>query len=350
MTTLARTGAATEPSPVVATIRPAPRRSRLDDMIRLGRAVADLFPSGRTPHTTRVGVEQEHLSFDTRTGGAVDIERVRRALAGTSLASGVAFEPGGQVELNLPCASTLAELEAAFATAVAELRTRCLAAGVRLEAAPVDARPIDEIPLQLRTPRYLAMQEHFDRIGPAGRRMMRQTAGTQVCLDWWPGRAGLEQWQLLLLAGPFLAAVLNRSSGPDSRLATWLSADPGRTGFDDRLLRGDDPVAAYADFAAGATAFVDDHLTTLFPPVRPRGRYLEVRFLDALPDDRVVSVAGLFATLLYDDERRRQALDLVAPEQHRLAEHWRTAALAPDELADLGHALLDETPAVVGAA
>lgn len=302
-------------------------------MNAVGRAVTALFPASRTPRSTRVGIEQELLAFDASTGAAVDIDRVRRAVAGTPLAGGVAFEPGGQVELNLPCAPGLAELELSFGTAVSELRRRCADADVRLEASPVDPRPLDQLPLQLRSERYLAMQAHFDRIGPAGRRMMRQTAGTQVCLDWWPGRAGLEQWRLLLLAGPFLAAALNHSP----RLATWLDVDPARTGFDDRLLHGDDPVAAYARFAAGATAFVPaaDHLSTLFPPVRPRGRYLEVRFLDAQPDHRVVPVAALLADLLYDDDRRRRTLARLESEQSRLAEHWRTAALAPHEIAEV---------------
>ncbi len=68
----------------------------------LRRAAAALFPTCGRPRTTRVGVEQELLSFDTRTGDAVDIERVRRAVEGTPLARAIAFEPGGQVELNLP--------------------------------------------------------------------------------------------------------------------------------------------------------------------------------------------------------------------------------------------------------
>ena len=305
------------------------------------------------PHqvrSTRVGIEHELLAFDAVTGDSVAIERVRRALAGTPLARGVAFEPGGQVELNQPCAPCPAALGPEFLAGVGELRRRCADAGVLLEAEPVDPRPLDRVPLRLTSPRYLAMQAHFDRIGPAGRRMMRQTAGTQICLDWWPGAAGLEQWRLLLLAGPFLAAALNRSFGPNSRLATWLAVDPDRTGFDDRLLRGD-PDAAYASFARGAARFVSpaEHLSTLFPPVRPRGHYLEIRFLDVQPDERVPEVATLLADLLYDDERRRRALDLVAPEQPRLAEHWRSAALAPDGLADLGHALLAR-PALVGAA
>ncbi|HWM72596.1 MAG TPA: glutamate-cysteine ligase family protein [Nocardioides sp.] len=318
-----------------------------------GSAVAGLFPTPAQPRSTRVGVEQELLAFDAATGAAVDIERVRRAVARTPLAGGIAFEPGGQVELNLPCAPGPLELDRCFRTTVSELRRRCADAGVRLDAAPVDPRPLDRVPLQLLSERYLAMQEHFDRISPAGRRMMRQTAGTQVCLDWWPGRAGFEQWRVLLLAGPFLAAALSRSAGPDSRLATWLAVDPDRTGFDDRLLNGEDPVAAYTAFAAGAARFVPigQHLSTLFPPVRPRGRYLEVRFLDGQPDHLVGRIAGLLADLLYDDDRRRHVLALVAPKQHRLADLWHTAARTPDVIADLGHELLgDASVALAGAA
>jgi glutamate--cysteine ligase len=172
------------------------------------------------------------------------------------------------------------------------------------------------------------MQAHFDTIGPAGRRMMRCTASTQVCLDWWPGRAGLEQWRLLNLAGPFLAAAYARSTGPDSRLATWLAVDPDRTAFDDRLLRGADPVAAYADFARGATAFTapDEHLSTLFPPVRPRGRYLEVRFLDVQPEEHLPEVVGTLTRLMYDDAVRRRMLAELEPEAASLDELWRAAA------------------------
>jgi len=120
------------------------------------------------------------------------------------------------------------------------------------------------------------------------------------------GQAGIEQWRVLNLAGPFLAARFNRSD----RLATWLEVDPARTAFDDRLLHGD-PVASYTAFAAGATVFVDGpagHLSTLFPPVRPRGTYLEVRFLDALPPQDVERAIAVLQNLMYDDVRRRDVL------------------------------------------
>jgi gamma-glutamylcysteine synthetase len=310
----------------------------------LRACVEPLFVRG-VRRTTRVAVEHELITMDQHTGGAVALERVRTATAGAGYARYLGFEPGGQVELSLPCAAGPAELAAALRTSVAALRSDCAAAGIRLEATPVDARPVEALPLQLTTSRYLAMERHLDTIGPAGRRMMRATASTQVCLDWWPGAAGAEQWRLLLLAGPFLAAAFARSAGPDSRLATWLAVDPARTAFDDRLLHGNDPVAAYADLAAGATVFVDggieQHLTTLFPPVRPRGRYLEVRFLDVQPELEVGPLVTVLATLLYDDSCRVRALAMVDSERAQLAERWSGAADGEPEVVERGLALAD---------
>ncbi len=296
--------------------------------------VLALFPPARGPRTTRVGVEHELLSRDTITGAAVCPERVR---AVSSLP--VAFEPGGQVELNLPVAPSPEVLVRRLRGAVDRLRGECAAAGVALDARPVDVRSPDEVPLRLTSRRYLAMQAHFDGVGPAGVRMMRCTASTQVCLDWWPGRAGVEQWRVLNLAAPFLAAGFARSS----RLATWLAVDPERTGFDDRLLHGDDPVAAYASFARGATVFVDggltEHLTTLFPPVRPRRRYLELRALDVQPVARVADVLAVCTALLYDDDLRRRTLALLEPRRSSLGELWEAAAAG--DLRDDGLALVD---------
>lgn len=292
--------------------------------------------------TVRSAVEQELFAVDLLNGASVDPARVRRAIAGRPYERWVGFEPGGQVELSLPCASspdaTADQLLAATRALAADLLPR----GIVLDARPVRACD-PNTPRYLRSPRYDAMERHFATIGPAGRRMMRSTASTQVCLDWWPGRAGLEQWRVLLLAGPFVAAATARSTGPLGRLTTWLAVDPARTAFDDRLLHGADPVAAYTSFAAGAAAFVDGaaaHLTTLFPPVRPRGHYLEIRFPDCQSADACRPLLRGLAALLYDDERRRRALTSLAPEQPHLGEHWEATA-AGDGDADRGLELLN---------
>jgi gamma-glutamylcysteine synthetase len=311
------------------------------DTKELRPPVADLFTRARR-RTTRVAVEQEFLVADTATGAAVPIERVRQAARTAHAAPYVGFEPGGQLELSLPCAPDPAGELCAFTD---DLQRRLGTAGIQLAALPCDPRPEHEVPLQLTTPRYVAMHRHFDTIGPAGRRMMRRTASTQVCLDWWPGSAGAEQWRVLNLAGPFLAARFAGSSGPEGRLTTWLLADPARTGFDDRLLRGD-PVTAYAEFAAGAKVFVTggpaDHLTTLFPPVRPRGKYLEVRFLDAQQPTAVNDVVTALANLMYDDDLRRRTLRDLEPELPHLADHWHAAAMGDPGMAERGRRLLPD--------
>ncbi|WP_371407452.1 glutamate-cysteine ligase family protein [Kribbella sp. NBC_00662] len=290
------------------------------DAMELHRVVAGLFARGRR-QTVRVAVEQEYVVADLD-GGVVPIERVRRAAAGADAAPYVTFEPGGQLELSLPPSlDPVGELE----VLTAELRSRLGREGIRLLTIPVDPRT--DVPLQLTSPRYVAMQRHFDSIGPAGRRMMRRTASTQICLDWWPGAAGIEQWRVLNLAGPLVAAAFARDGG---RLSTWLDVDPTRTGFDDRVLRGD-PIASYAAFAAGATNFVDGveaHVTTLFPPVRPRGTYLEVRFLDAQEPAGVERAVAVLSRLMYDGAHRRDVLRALEPERDNLAGHWRAAATA----------------------
>ena len=305
--------------------------------------VSGLFRGGRG-RTTRIAVEQEYLVADAVTGGAVPIERIGRAARIAAAAPYLGFEPGGQVELSLPCMPDPATVTRTLRGLTDDLRRRLAAAGIGIHALPVDSRGTGRIPLQLTTPRYVAMQRHFDTIGPAGRRMMRCTASTQVCLDWWPGRDGAEQWRVLNLAAPFLAAAFARSAGPDGRLTTWLAVDPARTGFDDRVLYGDDPIASYASFAAGAVAFAAggtaDHLTTLFPPVRPRTSYLEVRFLDVQEPAAIGPVVRALAELLYNDDRRRSTLQALEPECRRLGEHWRAAAAGDPATADRGRELL----------
>lgn len=297
------------------------------DAMELHRVVAGLFARGRR-QTVRVAVEQEYVVAGLD-GGVVPIERVRQAAAEADAAPYLTFEPGGQLELSLPPSlDPVGELE----MLTAELRSRLGREGISLLTVPVDPRT--DVPLQLTSPRYVAMQRHFDSIGPAGRRMMRRTASTQICLDWWPGAAGVEQWRVLNLAGPFVAAAFARDGG---RLSTWLDVDPTRTGFDDRVLRGD-PIASYAAFAAGATRFVDGveaHVTTLFPPVRPRSTYLEVRFLDAQEPAGLERAVAVLSRLMYDDAHRRDVLRALEPERDNLAEHWRAAATAGLGLQDV---------------
>jgi glutamate--cysteine ligase len=71
----------------------------------------------------------------------------------------------------------------------------------------------------------------------------------------------------------------------------------------------------------------DYHLTTLFPPVRPRG-WLELRMLDALPDPWWRVATGVSTALLDDADAGAAALEAVGapPGGTGVADHWRSAA------------------------
>jgi gamma-glutamylcysteine synthetase len=284
----------------------------------------ELITSGvvRT-RTTRVGVEQELLVRDERTGATVGLDRLAAAVADSEYAPYVTFEPGGQLELSLPVDRSATDAAGSLLEAVASVRRAVARDGIELLDDAVDTRAA--VPRRLRSSRYDAMERHFDSIGPAGRVMMRRTASTQVCVDWWPGDEGRDQYRALLLSGPWVAAAYARSTGPGSRLATWLEVDPARTAFDGRLLEGD-PDEAYARFAAGAARIAEPHLSTLFPPVRPRGNYLEVRYLDAQPLDRLEQAIETVATIAYDPEVRDRVLERLEPLAPRLGDLWRAAA------------------------
>src|SRR5581483_11296778 len=85
----------------------------------------------------------------------------------------------------------------------------------------------------------------------------------------------------------------------------------------------------FADWLRGAAPFarrptladLDYHLTTLFPPVRPRG-YLELRCLDATPDSWWPALAAVAATLLDDPVAADVAAEACAP----VARRWTAAA------------------------
>ncbi len=237
------------------------------------------------------------------------------------------YEPGGQLELSLPPQTSVSAL----------LREVDWCLGTVAESAEVALTGVDpwrslaQVPLTLPTPRYLAMQELFDRNGDSGRRMMRLTASLQVCVDLLPGREGREQWLVANLAGPALVAAY---AGSLERTRMWQGIDPARTGYDGRHLDVQDPVGAYTAFALAAERLpipeADDdgyHLGTLFPPVRPRIGYLELRYLDS--QRPTAELLSTISALLYDERLRREALELLLPTLPSYWDQWQAADPSP---------------------
>jgi glutamate--cysteine ligase len=262
------------------------------------------------PDSSTVGVELESFTVPVSDPGQLTWP----TLPGGSR---LTFEPGGQVELS---SSPMSSVGDACEAVAADLQTLqdCLAdQGVQLIQAGL-ARSYR--PRLVDGPRYRAMEAYFDSAWPEGRTMMRSCAALQVNLGLGGSGQTAQRWKAANRLGPLLAASFASSAAPGTwasqRLATWLCIDQGRTA---PVRISDLPGEAWADYALGARVMfirasedgyvplgdrplvardwveaghplgwptADDlayHLTTLFPPVRPKG-WLELRMIDALPD------------------------------------------------------------------
>ena len=311
----------------------------------------------KTGPPQRVGVELEWLVRDARDPALpVPAERIFPAVADltapavlpspAALPTGsmLTTEPGGQLELSSAPADSLGECVTAVRREMTTLRETVRRASLALQGYGYD--PLRSPRRVLQLPRYAAMEEFFDRTGPWGREMMCNTASVQVCLD-----AGLDiaatggyrwRWRLAHRIGPVLVAAFANSALRQGRLSGWRSTrqevwghlDPGRTL---PPATDGDPRDAYTAYSLDAELMllrrpgspswvaprgltfrgwlrgdgngerpptVDDltyHLSTLFPPVRPRG-HLELRMIDAQPGEGWIVPAAV-AWALFEDPR-----------------------------------------------
>lgn len=310
-----------------------------------------------------VGAETEWLVVDPLDLGAyVSSEKVRALMeaAGPPPAGSlVTYEPGGQVELSSAPQPGLAELHGALAADLAF--TRKALGEFALVGHGVD--PLRVPYMQTDDPRYLCMSAFFDTHSEeGGLPMMCATASVQVCLDVGADSAdAVRRWRLAHTLGPILVAAFansplragRRTGLKSSRQAIWNALDPGRT----TAPAGADPAEAWARYALDArvmmrrtpdggwladpgTTFrewvatgepteedLEYHLSTLFPPVRPRGWY-ELRMIDALPEPYWPVPVALVTALLDDPVATRLAEEAAEP----VAGRWREAAR--DALAD----------------
>ena len=271
-------------------------------------------------------------------------------------------EPGGQLEISSLPADSLTDLVRATRADLAALREAVAAAGLELAGYGLDPmRPPRRI---LDLPRYAAMEAFFDAGGPWGRTMMCTTASVQVCLDAGDesdGPSGYRRrWRLLHAVGPVLVAAFANSPLREGRRVGWQSArqqvwthmDPGRTRPPDvdgelrgawssyalnaRLMciRNPDsadwsapPELTLRDWIQGdwvraglgdgerlrrpTVGDLEYHLSTLFPPVRPRGHF-ELRMIDAQPGDGWVVPLAVATALLSDATAGEAALAATA--------------------------------------
>ena len=171
------------------------------------RVFAGPISSSLTPR--RLGAEVELIPVESLTGRRCAIEseeglstlpflrrygsrhgwREGRTSKGTpcfTLPAGgtLTFEPGGQLEYSSPPCRSASLLLALLRSVVLPLRAAAAGEGIDLLAVGIDPfNPAEHAPMLVHATRYQRMAEYLARRGPAGARMMRQTAAFQVNLD-----------------------------------------------------------------------------------------------------------------------------------------------------------------------
>ena len=341
-----------------------------------------------SPRPGRVGAEVEFLPLESLTGqrcllegdsGLPVLPFLRRFGAGHGWCEGatskgtpcfglplggtITFEPGGQLEYSSSPCESASELLSLLRSVVMPLRAAAANEGIELVAAGIDPiNSIDGAPLLLRPKRYQRMAEYLEQLGPSGARMMRQTASLQLNLDF--GEQPWLRWRVLNALAPYVTAIFANSpvyagepTGHQSeRAVVWREVDPARTGivYDPRR-----PVDAYLEFALSAPAILlsegpgleeyrpfgelveraapsmydwQEHLSTLFPEVRPRG-HLELRSPDSIPPRWYSAPIALVTGLLYHQGSLCAADDLLGVPDRGLLERAGIAGLRDAQLA-----------------
>lgn len=274
--------------------------------------------------------------------------------------SRLTVEPGGAVELSGPPLPGAAAAIAAMRADRAMVRTAFAHHGLGLVLLGTD--PVRAPRTVNPAARYRAMSRFFEASGTgrAGAAMMTSTASIQVNLDAGPRRGWAQRVRLAHALGPTMIAITANSpvlggaftGWRSTRQRVWGELDVARCGpvlgaggpadpaldwaryalrAPVMLVRGAGPAAdeaqavtnrvPFADWADGRAVLggrrptaddLDYHLTTLFPPVRPRG-FLEIRYLDSIPDAMWPAVVFTLATLLDDPAAAAVAAEATEP-------------------------------------
>ena len=317
-----------------------------------------------------VGLEVEGHCFDPadpyRRPSWDEISEVLQLLPALPGESALSVEPGGAVELSGPPADGVVAAITEMRRDQAVLRSAFADAGLGLVFLGADPlRPPKRINPGAR---YRAMEQFFaaSDSGEAGAAMMTSTAAIQVNLDAGPQAGWAARVRLAHALGPTMIAIAANSPMLGGEFSGWVSTRQRVWGDMDSArcgpilgASGVDPGTDWARYALKApvmlvnnpeapdleavthyvpfTDWVDGrvllggrrptikdleyHLTTLFPPVRPR-QWLEIRYLDSVPDAYWPAVVFTLVALLDNPA----AADIAAEAVEPVATAWDNAA------------------------
>ena len=212
--------------------------------------------------------------------------------------------------------------------------------------------------------RYRIMRRYLPTRGRHGLEMMVRTGTVQSNFDYASEADMVDKMQTALAVTPIVSAIYANSAIVEGEVAPytsvrqqiWLDVDPDRTGLTPWIMDDDFGYRAWVEWALDVPMFFirrggrylggvtgtpfrhflehgfegyraratdwSDHLSTLFPEVRLKEGYLEVRGADCCDRDLNCAHPALWKGILYDDDARAAAralmVDLDADARERL--------------------------------
>lgn len=235
----------------------------------------------------------------------------------------ITLEPGSQIEISISRKDRIEDIEKIYFDFLNVITPPLDKRGYRLLTQGYSPQKAEEIEL-IPKDRYIFMDRYFEKTGPYGRYMMRGTASTQVCVDYYDEEDFSKKYYVAYSLKPVLSLLTANSpcfqgeKNDDKLLRThiWENVDKDRVIVDKEMN-----FSKYADFVLNCPLIVKgeeyteekikdvykditqeeiEHcLSMVFPEVRLK-KYIEIRFADSLPVEYALSYATLIKGLFKD--------------------------------------------------
>ncbi|HEY8364217.1 MAG TPA: glutamate-cysteine ligase family protein [Haloplasmataceae bacterium] len=273
----------------------------------------------------------------------------------------ITLEPGSQLEISVIPSRSISDIEKIYKTVcldVLEVLERkkqvLLATGYRVNT------KIDEINL-IPKKRYHYMYEYFKKCGKFAHNMMKQTASTQVSIDYANEDDYYQKYRILNTLSPIFYAFFDNSPYFEKeiynkhgiRSQIWDNCDDKRCGIMDKAITNKFIYEDYAKYLLNQEIiflndsyephtkltdiyyinkkdYLEHALSMVFPDIRTR-KYIEIRVFDALPYPLNIALVTFIKGLFYSQDN--MALLFAFVNQFSINDVYQTKK----QLIDLGN-------------